>query len=53
VWWNAVCCAVEIQRGMIDREPEAREERLIRFRIGINLGDVIVEPEDIYGDGVK
>jgi adenylate cyclase len=45
----AVRCAVEIQRGMADREPEAPEERRIRFRIGINLGDVIVEEHDIFG----
>jgi adenylate cyclase len=38
---------------MIDREPEMREEHRIRFRIGINLGDVIVEPHDIFGDGVN
>jgi adenylate cyclase len=50
---DAVRCAVEIQRGMIDREPEIAEERRIRFRIGINLGDVIVEPDDIFGDGVN
>jgi TolB-like protein/class 3 adenylate cyclase len=50
---DAVRCAVEIQRGMIDREPDMPEERRIRFRIGINLGDVIVEPTDIFGDGVN
>jgi adenylate cyclase len=50
---DAVRCAVEIQRGMIDREPEVPEERRIRFRIGINLGDVIVEDNDIFGDGVN
>jgi adenylate cyclase len=49
----AVRCAVEVQRGMIDREPEVREERRIRFRIGVNLGDVIVEEHDIFGDGVN
>jgi len=47
---DAVRCAVEIQRGMIDREPE---ERRIRFRIGVNLGDVIAEAGDIFGDGVN
>jgi hypothetical protein len=36
---DAVRCAVEVQRGMIDREPGVAEERRIRFRIGINLGD--------------
>ena len=39
---DAIRCAVEIQRGMIDREPEVPEKRRIRFRIGINVGDVIV-----------
>jgi adenylate cyclase len=50
---DAVRCAVEIQRGMAEREPEVREERWIRFRIGVNLGDVIVEEHDIFGDGVN
>jgi adenylate cyclase len=50
---DAVRCAVETQRGMLDREPEVPEERRIRFRIGINLGDVIVDEHDIFGDGVN
>jgi len=50
---DAVCCAAEVQRGMIDREPEVPDERRIKFRIGINLGDVIVEEHDIFGDGVN
>src|SRR5215472_8483454 len=50
---DAVRCATEIQRGMVDREPEVPEERRIRFRIGINLGDVIAEGDDIFGDGVN
>ena len=50
---DAVRCAVEIQRGMIDREPDVPEERRIRLRIGVNLGDVIVEEHDIFGDGVN
>jgi adenylate cyclase len=50
---DAVRCAVEVQRGMIGREPEVREERRIRFRIGVNLGDVIVDEHDIFGDGVN
>ena len=50
---DAVRCAVEVQRGMIDRESEGREEQRIRFRIGVNLGDVIVEEHDIFGDGVN
>jgi len=50
---DAVRCATEIQRGMVDREPEAPDKRRIRFRIGINLGDVIAEHGDIFGDGVN
>jgi TolB-like protein/class 3 adenylate cyclase len=50
---DAVRCAVEIQRAMVDREPEVPDERRIRFRIGVNLGDVIVEEHDIFGDGVN
>src|SRR6266446_2918579 len=50
---DAVRCAAEVQRGMIDREPEATDKQQIRFRIGINLGDVIAEDDDIFGDGVN
>jgi adenylate cyclase len=50
---DAVRCAAEIQRAMIDREPEVPDERRIRFRIGVNLGDVIAEENDIFGDGVN
>src|SRR6202030_3184044 len=50
---DAVRCATEIQRGMADREPEVPDEGRIRFRIGINLGDVIAEADDIFGDGVN
>ena len=50
---DAVRCAAEVQRGMIDREPEVPDERRIRFRIGVNLGDVIAEGGDIFGDGVN
>jgi adenylate cyclase len=50
---DAVRCGSEIQRSMIDREAKVSEERRIRFRVGINLGDVIAEANDIYGDGVN
>ena len=50
---DAVRCAAEIQRGMIDREPEVTDERRIRFRISINIGDFIVDERDIFGDGVN
>jgi adenylate cyclase len=50
---NAVRCAAEIQRGMRDRNANVPQERRIEFRIGVNLGDVIVQDEDIFGDGVN
>src|SRR5437773_9902889 len=50
---DAVRCATEVQRGMIDRDADLTAERRIRFRIGINLGDVIAEGDDIFGDGVN
>jgi adenylate cyclase len=50
---DAVRCAAEVQRGMLDREPDLPDEKRIKFRIGINLGDVIAEDDDIFGDGVN
>src|ERR1700674_5801162 len=50
---DAMRCAAEIQRSMIDRDGQMPDERRIRFRIGINLGDVIAEGDDIFGDGVN
>ena len=50
---DAVACAVEIQRRMAGRNSDAAPGREIRFRIGINLGDVISEDDDIFGDGVN
>ncbi len=50
---DAVECAVAVQRGMIERNRDVPPERRITFRIGINIGDIIVEGEDIYGDGVN
>ncbi len=50
---EAVQCAVEMQRGMEERNADIPEDRRIVFRIGINLGEVIVEGEDIHGDGVN
>src|SRR5215469_9318933 len=50
---DALRCATEIQRGMIDREADVADDRRIKFRIGINLGDVIAEQGDIFGDGVN
>src|SRR5262245_19363419 len=50
---DAVRCAVEIQRAMVDRNAEEPEDKRITFRIGVNLGDVIIDGGDIYGDGVN
>jgi adenylate cyclase len=50
---DAVRCAGEIQRAMADRDLDLAEQRRVRFRIGINLGDVIADGGDIYGDGVN
>src|SRR5271168_1758686 len=50
---EAVRCAGEIQRAMADRDLDLAEERRLRFRIGVNLGDVIADGGDIYGDGVN
>src|SRR6516225_8115844 len=50
---DAVRCAVEVQREMALRNTEIQAERRIEFRFGINLGDIIIEDDDIYGDGVN
>lgn len=50
---NAARCAVEIQRGMPDRNAGVPEDRHIRFRFGLNVGDLIVDGDDFYGDGVN
>jgi TolB-like protein len=50
---EAVRCAVDIQQCMAGREAGLPDERRIRLRIGVNLGDIIVEGSDIYGDGVN
>ena len=50
---DAVRCAAEVQRAMADRNAETPEDKRITFRIGVNLGDVIVEEHDIFGDGVN
>ena len=50
---DAVRCAVELQRAMGDRNAETAEDKRITFRVGVNLGDVIAEEDDIYGDGVN
>jgi adenylate cyclase len=50
---DAVRCAVEMQRGMAERNADIPPEERIEFRVGINLGDVIAEEHDIFGQGVN
>src|SRR5262249_33223990 len=50
---TAVRCSVEVQTAMADRTAEIAEDRRIAFRIGINIGDIIIEGDDIFGDGVN
>ena len=50
---DAVACAVTIQRAMLDRNAGLPEEKRIVFRVGINLGDVIIDGDDVFGDGVN
>ena len=50
---DAVQCAVNIQQSMVDRETDLDYNQRIRLRIGVNLGDIIVEGSDIFGDGVN
>ena len=50
---NAARCAVEIQRGMPERNADIPEDRQFKFRMGINFGDLIVDGDDFHGDGVN
>ncbi|HEX9323621.1 MAG TPA: adenylate/guanylate cyclase domain-containing protein, partial [Xanthobacteraceae bacterium] len=50
---DAVRCALHVQRGMAERNKDLPPERRIEFRIGINLGDIILDAGDIFGDGVN
>jgi len=50
---NAVACATELQRGMRNRNAVVPQDHRIEFRMGVNVGDVIVQGEDIFGDGVN
>ena len=50
---DAVQCAALIQRGVAERNAGVSDDQRIEFRIGVNLGDVIIEGDDIYGDGVN
>jgi len=50
---DAVRCAVDIQRGMVERNAGVPSDERIEFRIGINVGDIIFDGDDIFGDGVN
>jgi class 3 adenylate cyclase/pimeloyl-ACP methyl ester carboxylesterase len=50
---DAVSCAVHIQRSMVRRNADIPEDKQIVFRIGINVGDIIIDGDDIFGDGVN
>jgi adenylate cyclase len=50
---DAVRCAVDIQRGMAERNVDVPADSRIEFRIGINVGDIIIDSDDIFGDGVN
>ena len=50
---EAVRCSIVIQQNLVGRNASIPKESRIEYRIGVNLGDVIVEPDDVYGDGVN
>jgi class 3 adenylate cyclase len=49
----AVHCAVEVQRAMVERNADVPQEKRIEFRMGINVGDIIIDGNDMWGDGVN
>jgi adenylate cyclase len=50
---DAVRCAIELQEAMLERNADLPQEKRIEFRVGVNLGDVMIEGRDLYGDGVN
>ena len=50
---EAVCCAVDVQHGMVKRNARLPQQKRIEFRVSINLGDIIIDGNDIFGDGVN
>src|SRR5467141_5006129 len=50
---DALRCAMEVQRGMAERNADIADAQRIEFRVGINLGDIMIDAEDIHGDGVN
>jgi adenylate cyclase len=50
---DAVRCAIELQQGMLERNADLPQEKRMEFRVGVDLGDVMIEGRDLYGDGVN
>ena len=50
---DAVRCVIEVQAAMAEKNADVPEDRRIEFRIGVNIGDIIIEGHDIFGDGVN
>ena len=50
---DAARCAIEVQRGMAIQSADVTQDLRIKFRIGINVGDIIIDGDDIFGDGVN
>src|SRR5205814_7890824 len=50
---DAVRCAVDVQRGMAERNAGVAPDQRIDFRVGVNVGDIIIDGDDIFGDGVN
>src|SRR5437773_9568991 len=50
---EAVRCAVDVQRGMAERNAGVAPDQRIEFRVGVNVGDIIIDGDDIFGDGIN
>jgi adenylate cyclase len=50
---DAVRCAIDVQQGMLERNADLPQDKRIEFRVGVNLGDLMIEGRDLYGDGVN
>ena len=50
---DAMRCAVHLQTELAENDPKVTEDRQLRYRIGINLGDIVIDGDDILGDGVN
>ena len=50
---DAVCCAIDVQRGMVERNAAVPQAARLEFRIGIHVGEIIIDDNDIFGDGVN